>query len=166
MNGEPAYIQIHCPRCGKRARLDESFEFTMPQEEKIDTQGKVHRWGGWLVVEKYPNLVPWVTPGSGVSYQHWSRGVVKCPHCHLVAEKALEWPADAFYKWPLRGDLVLWAYNEEHARAILDYVGSKSRKPSGDYAAHLRKIPKEMLSAKARETLVKQLTASLEEENP
>lgn len=181
-------LDIRCPRCGKRSIWEEPFSLyveRMVPEHAITPQ--MHRWSGHLVVERYPSILPWVAPpGSpqGVAagpnvletggiktpadarragyHVMRQRGVVRCPHCHLVAIHYLRWPQDAYFQWIIRGNL-LWAWSGEHAHVLLAFlVGSErdgAKYPA--YAQSLRNLPKQVITAEVRPLIVKRITKTL-----
>jgi hypothetical protein len=89
--------------------------------------------------------------------------VIRCTDCHLVGLHDLEWPADAFYQWHVHG-VPLWAWSEEHARVLMDYIASGDRNPDKYpyYAGLLRKLPAAVTVAKARDDVVHHIRRSLE----
>jgi len=76
---------------------------------------------------------------------------------HEWQEHTLAWPDDAYWSWDIRG-AVLWAWDIDHARRILEYIGGINRSRPASY--DLRHIPKEFLTAKVRELAVKRISAS------
>lgn len=170
-------IEVRCPRCGARAGFDEPFEFLAAKGAQAADGAALHRWGGWLVREKHPTLFPWRPPRSGRQhlwrgarperdpggYRLRHHGVVRCPACHLVAKHRLAWPADAFFRWGVRGQ-TLWALNEEHARVLLHYVESLLRDPrryGGGYARALERLPAVFLAARSRALVAGRIRAAL-----
>lgn len=164
-------IEIKCPDCGKRARFHEPFAFLVSTEEVAGRP--FHRWGSWFVVELFPTVYQWSAPkksgsqylrgggGTGGGYARMHKGLVQCGGCHANRKHTLDWPADAYWCWDIRGSM-LWAWDMEHARRILGYIGQERRVRPNGY--DLRRIPEEFLSAKVRELVVKRITASLEAE--
>jgi hypothetical protein len=174
--GWPEQFDIRCPKCGGRAVFDEPFSFLSCKEGVPENEPRpVHRWGGWLVVEKYPSVLSWTAPrgshqslifpkakeGSGY-YVVRKKGVVKCSACHHVGVHELNWPEDAFFRWEIRGD-TLWAWSAEHARVLLEYIGSEERDATKfpAYLRQLRRLPKQFLSAKVRDLVVKNISDTL-----
>ena len=81
-----------------------------------------HRWGHWMVHEKYPSIVQWTPPRSTSDYYDMCKeAVIKYTKCHLVATHGVVWPGDAYFRWNIRSEL-LWAWSADHARAILELV--------------------------------------------
>ena len=159
---------VRCPSCGGRARWDTAFE-TVPTRRgrpiPDDDPRPVHQWGGWFLRERFPAVFPWrAPPGRSENYLvHGEFGVVRCPECHLVAPRPLCWPDDAFFQWQIRGTL-LWAWNADHARVLLDYIGSELRDPwryRGGYGRGLQKLPSRVLAARNRDVGVRRITETL-----
>jgi hypothetical protein len=161
---------IRCPQCGARAVWDEAFERVPTRAGKplpSDDPRPVHQWGGWWLRERYPSILPWRPPKARGDQVFWPGefGVVQCPSCHLVAPHPLNWPADAFFQWRIRGT-VLWAWNAKHARVLLDYIGSQLRDPwryEGGYGRYLQKLPAPVLAARNRERVTRRIAESLRE---
>ncbi|MDQ5824420.1 MAG: hypothetical protein M3441_09475 [Chloroflexota bacterium] len=163
MGDIPGPLNIRCPRCGGRAEYDLSFDlYTAAKGQPPGEERPLHRWGGWLVAERYPSIKPWDGAAEGISE---SDGVVKCSACHLVAGHTLRWPHDAFYQWQIRGN-TLWAFNLEHARVLGEFLSGKDRDVTcfPQYARNLMKIPGELLSAKVRDDVAKEINATLRHE--
>jgi len=158
---------VRCPNCGSRAVWDAAFE-TVPTRrgQPIDTDDPrpVHQWGGWFLRERYPTVVPWRPPRGrpGNYLVQGEFGVVRCPECHRIAAQPLCWPGDAFFQWSIRG-VRLWAWNAEHARVLLDYIGCELRDPGkyGRYGRDLQKLPARVLAARNRELVVRRIRESL-----
>ncbi|HVG00907.1 MAG TPA: hypothetical protein VND68_13795 [Chloroflexia bacterium] len=160
MGDIPGPFNVRCPRCGGKAEYDLPFDlYTATKGEPPGEERPLHRWGGWLVAEKYPSVKPWDDAADGISE---SDGVVKCSACHLVKEHRLRWPQDAFYQWEIRGN-TLWAFNVEHAYVLKDFLGGKERDVTRfpQYARSLIKMSGELLSAKVRDQVAKEIEATL-----
>lgn len=160
-------LDVLCPRCAGRATFREPFVFfTQPPADR-----PTHRWGGWHVAERYPQLLPWQAPkgsssqylasgpGDGRGYPLLRRGVIECAACCELFIHDLEWPEDAWWQWSIRGRM-LWAWDREHAEQILDYVRATDR-PARSTAGALGSVPAHFLTAKVREAVVKLMTRSL-----
>lgn len=201
--GWPEQIDIKCPKCGERATYEDPFEFPRakpkkrvpkpprmeigdiqppkPTKEEIEEaeataerlpEGHL-RWGEWIVVEKFPNLILWDPPtgphqelsfpeareGSG-HYAYMKHGAVQCGACGAVGVHDLDWPRDAFYQWAIGGKL-LWAMTRDHALAIREFIASERRIPSGDFAPLLKQIPRALLKPALREAILQQIDASV-----
>lgn len=160
MGDIPGPLNVRCPRCGGKAEYDLPFDlYPVARGQPPDEERSLHRWGGWLVAERYPSVKPWDGSVDGISE---SDGVVKCSICHFVGEHRLRWPQDAYYRWAIRGN-VLWAFNLEHARVLAEFLGGKERDVTRfpQYARHLMKLPGEVISAKVRDEVVKEINATL-----
>jgi hypothetical protein len=153
----PSQFNVRCPQCGRRATFNEPFQFFRGP----DAPEGAHIWESWRVIEKYPSLIGWHPPEDNL-YQMHRKGVVQCPFCHLVKVCEIEWPRDAYYRWDVRG-FILWAMDENHARALLDFIGGVERDPSRypAYTPLMKKLPRKVVSAKARDSIVKQIAATL-----
>lgn len=159
---------VRCPRCTARATWDTAFE-TVPtrrgQPIPDDDPRPVHQWGSWFLRERYPAVHPWRAPrGRTPAYMIQGEfGVVRCPECHHVAAGPLCWPRDAYFQWEIRG-VRLWAQDAEHARVLLDYVGSQLRDPwkyGGEYARSLQRLPAPVLAARNRALVVRRIAERL-----
>ena len=163
MGDIPGPLNIRCPRCGGKAEYDLPFDlYTAAKGAPPGEERTLHQWGGWLVAERYPSVKPWDDAPEGISE---SDGVVKCSACHLVAQHTLRWPHDAYYQWQIRGN-TLWAFNLEHARVLGEFLGGKERDVTRypQYARNLMKIPGDLLSARVREDVTKEVNATLRRE--
>lgn len=158
------HLEIRCPRCGGRARWDEPFSFHNPKRVPAEERGRMVPWGGWLVREKFPSVIRWrrPLPGEG-GYRYHGLGVVRCRACHAVRLHCLRWPQDALFQWSVRG-VTLYAWNQEHARVLLHYIGSTLRDPNrygSGYRKSLQRLPARVLSGHARERLAAQIAQTL-----
>jgi hypothetical protein len=93
-------------------------------------------------------------------------GRLTCRHCHATREGVVvEWPEDAFFQCDVRGQQ-LWAWSEQHARAIRDYVQSSRRDPKAypGFFAALMHLPRHFVVAKNRTATVKALDKLLASE--
>jgi hypothetical protein len=156
---------VRCRVCGGPAVLDAPFEFYSARDGLPEAEMRpAHRWDGWLVIEKHPSIARWVAPDAGQSYSRFL-GVALCSKCHAQYAYEVSWPADAYYQWEIRGH-ILWAYNREHTRVLLDFIESKERDPGRfpGYAKSLTKLPTEFITAKVREDIVKAISSTLDDE--
>ena len=81
-------------------------------------------------------------------------GALDCTSCHHhIPTHTVTWPNDAFYRCDVRGH-DLWAWSEEHARAIREFIHTKQRATKSPLLLHL---PEFFLRAKHREATVKAL---------
>ena len=156
-------LEIRCPRCGGRAVWEEPFAFVHPRDIAADERERLAPWGGRLVREKFPSVVRWMPPGKGQGWLHHHRGVARCGACHAVVLHELRWPEDAYFQWSVRG-VTLYAWHEEHARVLLDYIGSTLRDPNryGEgYRKGLQRLPAEVLDGHVRERVAAQIAETL-----
>ena len=162
-------IDIRCPDCGGLAAFEEPFLF-LPSGKQPPEGAPTRQWGNWTVVERFPSLISWAAPsgtqqflrdggpGDGGGYPLWSKGVVRCPHCHCNRVHDLDWPGDAYWQWDIRGAL-LWAWDARQAQAILDYIRASSR--PARKAPNIRYVPSEFLSRNVRDEVVSKMERSL-----
>jgi len=162
-------IDIKCPECGGLAKFEEPFEFLSPKTVGADDTRPRHKWGGWVVVERFPSQFTWKAPstqpylrGGGdngqIGYPLLTYGLVQCPNCHANTKHKLHWPHDAYWQWDIRGKL-LWAWDRDHAEAILAYVKATIRPPR--HSCYLRYISTHFLSAQVRDLVVRKMESSL-----
>ena len=160
-------LEATCPHCQGQALFIDPFEFTTV----LPTDQPARRWGGWYVVERYPQLLPWQAP-AGSSSQHLlhgsshgqgyvplTRGVVECQTCQAPFVHLLNWPQDAWWQWSVRGRL-LWAWDRDHARRIVEYVRATDRPRRGVYG-DIANLPAYFLAAKQRDTVIKLIERTL-----
>ncbi len=126
--GWPDIVDVICPQCGKKTAFA----------------------GSKQVVKKQYNQGQPVTR----LFTDKRTGYVSCLSCGLTKVKTIQWPQDAYYKINVRGN-VLWAWNEEHAKDIRDYLNSTSRvRRNFTYVASLYHIPEIFKLAKNRKKCV------------
>ncbi len=158
-----AQLEIRCPRCGGRALWEEPFAFRSAKKVPEEERARMVRWGGWLVLEKFPSVIRWTPPRRGEGYWHHGLGVVRCWTCYAVVLHCLRWPEDALFQWRVRG-VTLYAWNAEHARVLLHYIGATLRDPTlyGErYRKGLQRLPTGVMKGHARERLAGQIAATL-----
>lgn len=154
-------LEVSCPECSRHAWFWEPFEFLIePPADK-----PAHRWGGWHIVERYPQLLPWQAPrgsssqfltygpSDGHGYPVFHRGVVECAACCESFVHTLAWPEDAWWQWSIRGKM-LWAWDRKHAEQILEYVRATDRPPRST-SGPIGSLPSHFLSAKVRDCVIK-----------
>lgn len=135
-------IDIVCPKCGQHAVFQlspEGAEHEAPPQYRDDV---------WQAAEP-----------------EW--GTCQCDHCVSRFEHVLQWPHDAYWRTSVRRH-DLWAHSRAEVAALIQFIGAKDRDLSNypEYAYFLRHFPKPLLSAKARDEVVKHLTKLLEEKTP
>lgn len=163
-------IDIKCPNCSGLAKFEEPFEFLSSNNAEPNETRPYHKWGGWVVVERFPSQFNWKAPSTSNQYLRGggenghggypvlTNGLVQCPNCYANEKHKLQWPHDAYWHWDIRGEL-LWAWDRDHAKAILAYVKRTVRPSRHSYA--LRYIPSHFLSAKVRDLVVRKMKQSL-----
>lgn len=168
-------LEVRCPACGGRATFDEAFEFVSSARTDKFEPLVGHRWGSWIVRERYPSLIRWTAPpgpsqflqsggdtGETGGYRLRHTGVVRCRACHWTGLHQLDWRRDAYFQWKIRRDL-LWAWHAEHARVLLHYIESTLRNPAryGMYGKPLRELPAAAIAAANRSTVARKIRESL-----
>jgi len=165
-------VDIKCPNCRKRACFEEPFAFVSSKHPAQEPIRRFHKWGGWLVFERFPSQFPWVAPEKGAKfpgrdsdpgqdgYAVLAYGLVQCRHCHINVRHRLQWPEEAYWQWDIRGHL-LWACDRSHAEAILAFIEATHR-PSRR-SEQLRHLPAYFLSAKVRNEVIGEMKKRLEE---
>ncbi len=168
MKYEP--IDIKCPDCEQLAKFEEPFEFLSKNGIRPDDTKPTHQWGGWIVLERFPSQINWKAPSGSSQYLRrggdtykggyplLTNGLVQCSHCHSNRKHNLNWPADAYWQWEVRGQL-LWAWDLNHAQIILKFVKETTR-PSRR-SPSLKYIPSHFLSAKVRDLVVQKIERSV-----
>lgn len=162
------HLEIRCPRCGARARWEEPFVIGGTRDE-VDAGhpgAETIAWGSLRIHEKFPSLLRWRDTRTGRGWRHYAIGVVRCPRCHLAARHRLRWPDDAFFRWNVRGT-PLWAWHAEHARVLHDYLAARARDPFRypyPYPKSLQRLPRDVLAARSRERVARQIAGTLAEE--
>lgn len=163
-------IDIVCPDCGGLAKFEEPFDFLSKSEVSTHERRPLHRWGGWVVLERFPSQVNWKAPSGSSQYLRnggdngkggyplLTNGLVQCQSCHSNRKHKLDWPNDAFWQWQIRGEL-LWAWDKDHAKTILSFV-RKTDRPSR-YHYRLKYLPSHFLSSKVRNLVVQKMEQSL-----
>lgn len=154
-NPYPDILTIKCPSCSGPAEF--RFPFSLLHMRDITSlrfklwpTSEITRWGGWYVVQHDPELFRWKPPRYYENCRS-TQGIRWCNHCVGRAKHTLVWPSDAFFAFELR-EGVLWAWTEEHAKVLADYIGSKDRKPENyaGYYLFLHHIPSVYLDHRAR----------------
>ncbi|MES0826786.1 hypothetical protein [Ruegeria sp. SCP11] len=89
-------------------------------------------------------------------------GTVVCRSCLLRRKHDLIWPDDAYFQIE-HNQHTLWAYDRETVSALIDYIGSRDRRKTGNWGAFLRHVPSRFLQARARQPVLKKLDSLLRE---
>jgi hypothetical protein len=160
----PSEVDIVCPRCSSAATLDlEVFLYEPWEGLPPDVSGEphLHLWNNVVVTERYPAVVPWVAP-KAPAYPPRGTGAARCPSCGLIAKHDLDWPADALWRWDVRGS-TLWAWSRGHAKAIREYVAQTHRDAAafGEWQWALEHLPTEFLRASVREDVLRKIDRDL-----
>lgn len=154
-------VAIECPSCQREALFDGMpYEFVPERNWKKSGRSEVNfKFSGWHVVERYPSLVRW-SPKKAINdtKQTKKHGVAKCSNCGYISESYLAWPENAYYKWDIRGTL-LWAYNRQHAMALLKHIETGHRDRGKGYKFY--KLPRVVISRKNRALVIKQIKRRL-----
>jgi hypothetical protein len=145
------------------ALFDKSpFQFVSEKQANSYNPPLIHRKDGYYIVERYPNVYPWIAK----DHQHYhndlnrGKGVLKCTSCGCIHVHKLDWPSDAYYQWDIRGTL-LWAVNREHAEYLLSYIHQKVRTGKHHYKSY--KLPSTITNAKNRDLVVKKIRTTIGE---
>ena len=185
----PHQLDIKCPACQEKAQ----FEFAEVQKiflkEDIDffKSSKVfeyrkfqdscgHYWHGALYyagLHGDPDIALGVLP-QGYTPSDWKHstylyrshnleiGSVRCYCCGLRAKHKLQWPEDAYFSVSYKNQL-LWAFNQESAQELHDYLLSFQREHlKYKWAAFLLHVPTVFKTRKASWTISKQLLRLVE----
>ena len=84
-----------------------------------------------------------------------------CLSCGAQKKQMINWPQTAFWKFQIKNEY-LWAWSEDHAKEILNYIRSEKRNPFGSgYASSLLHIPTVFKLAKNRKAAVKAIQEKL-----
>ena len=180
----PHTLDVRCPSCGTKAFFEFAEAVRIREKKDVpffqdndqfdyllckDSCG--HRWHAAI----YYAGLHGRTVGSigelpdGYSRSDWehskylyrsagsARGSVSCGSCHLRRKHELRWPEDAYFQIDYKSD-VLWAFNDESASELRDFIASTDRKRDGyRWESFLMKIPTKFLRHGARDTIVKRL---------
>ena len=164
-----APIDIKCPHCGQLASFLEPFVFASEPPSQPDVRW--HRWGSWIVIEKYPNEFVWKPPSGSSQYLRGggntghggypvlTNGLVHCSNCFAHKKLELRVPQDLWWQWAILGD-VLYAFDREHALQILEYIKSAKR-PARPQSSALGKLPTKFLTADVRDRITAKIQKSL-----
>lgn len=92
-------------------------------------------------------------------------GKLDCRACFFHDDDVtIEWPASAYFRCEVKGEM-LWAWSEEHAYALKDFISSTDRDPKNHpgFGSSLYHVPKHFLLAKQRAAAIKAIDRMLEE---
>jgi hypothetical protein len=187
----PHIVDVRCHNCGSRA-LFEFAELVKISERKdvpFFQQGDQfeyllckdscgHRWHGAAFFAglhgRTVNSIRELPDGYQSSDWQHSRylyrssgldiGSINCPTCHFRSKHTLKWPADAYYQVEYKGK-VLWAFHEESARELLQFIVSPDRdRKKYKWCSFLMKVPTFFLKKGARLEVMKKLRRLLDED--
>ncbi len=138
----PKEFSVICPNC------------------KSECRGKDKPHTGKLYGDKGPKVITSVTYGSANALFVCS---LSCLECGFQNDKLIYWPEDAYWKFNVKGE-VLWAWSEEHAKEIFNFLKSKERKPfKFKFTAALLHIPTHFKLSKNRDGALKAIEKKLNE---
>ena len=133
----PKTFSIECPSCGNEAR-----------GKDVPSSRKLH---GHTFVSNHSK-----GEAKGSFVCEYS-----CLSCGIQKKQLINWPEKAFWKFKVRNEY-LWAWSEDHTRAILHYIKSEKRNPFGSgYASSLVHIPTIFKLAKNRALVVRAMERKL-----
>ncbi len=190
LNLMPHVVTVRCPNCARAARFE--FAEIVKIERKQDIAFFRHsdqfdyrvfngsQGQNWHAAIYYPGLNG-ITLGAieglpkGYAPEDWAHdsvwspsmvgqdiGSIVCHHCDLRKKTELSWPEDAYFQIAYKGK-VLWAFNEDSAISLLDFIESEDRQRNKHkYQLFLRHIPSHFLHKHARGPVVKKLAKALE----
>ena len=183
-NPMPHVLDVRCPKCQQPALFEFSevvtihrrdhipyFEESSLFEYRMFDGGACGRWHGAIYYSllhgppetTISSLPPGYSPSDWKHSRYLCRrhgtgdGAVACNGCGLRSRHYLEWPNEALFQIDYRGQ-VLWAFHEESAQELRNYIASDDRNREGyRWELFLRHVPTTFLTAKARDAVVKRL---------
>ncbi len=88
-------------------------------------------------------------------------GAISCSHCKTRKPYTLQWPNDAFYSFPIKGE-ILWAFNRESVVELRNYIAASERKVDKyKWAGFLIHIPTRFKKKNVRDSIVTQINRML-----
>lgn len=188
-NPMPHILDVRCPNCFNKAYFEFSemvrirekkdvpfFQQSDQFEHRVMKDGCGHKWHAAIF---HAGLHGRITGSirelpSGYFPEDWSHSVylrgntgsdlgsVHCGFCHFRAEHKLQWPKDAYYQIDYK-DEILWAFHEESARELRDFISATHRDRSVfKWRNFLMHVPAIFLRHLARKTVVRRLNDILE----
>lgn len=191
-NPMPNELAVACPACGHEAlfvfmecaRIKLSADVEYFKRSKLFEYRKTMYDGVGMNLACYyhkldQNALPEIDDlPEGYSMANWEQtyryrdmfnfksGSVVCSSCGVRRKHELSWPGEAYFAIDYKGH-ALWAYNRSHAVELLDYIRSKDRDRSKyKHQSFLLHLPAHFQSHKARDHIVKHLTAKLQSVKP
>ena len=183
-NPMPHKVDIRCPSCDEYAVFEFAeivkislkkdvpfFEESVLFEYQMFKDSCGHKWHGAIY---YANLHGGSTEAirnlpEGYKPENWNHskylyrnhgsdlGAVSCSKCHMRKPYTLQWPSDAYFSLPIKGE-VLWAFNRESAVDLRDYIASSERKTKDHkWSSFLLHIPTTFKKQNVRGSVVKQI---------
>ncbi|WP_417491152.1 hypothetical protein [Maricaulis sp.] len=130
-------LALACPQCGAEARFESLYgDLPLPVMLADGKTGTRLSWAGRL----------------------------SCLVCGLNRTHEVAWPREAFYQLGYRGE-TLWAFDRAMMIEVLAYLDAgvdRDRvRQASIHAARLMRLPKVLLSAKAREAVTAKIEALL-----
>ena len=100
--------------------------------------------------------------GAQIDQLRAFEGDISCLNCGLKKRKIIHWPTEAFWTFSIKGKL-LWAWNLEHTKVLLDFLESNERNQKGypGYFSSLLHLPRHFKLSKNREAAIKAIKQRL-----
>lgn len=188
-NPLPPTLDVKCLRCGKRAYFEFAEVVTIREKKDVqffkdsDQFDYLFSQGGggnrWHAAFFYPGLhgrsvaaireLPdgyepsnWAHSKYLYRSSNFGMGSVDCSHCGLRQKHQLKWPEDAYYQIEYKGE-ILWAFHQESAAELKEFIASKDRDRSKyRWATFLLHVPTIFLKENARDSIVRKLAKLLQ----
>jgi len=188
-NGMPHILDVRCPHCGKKAYFEFSeivrirekkdvpfFQKSDQFEYRLMKDRCGHKWHAAIfhaglhgrTVGSIRELPPdymaedWAHSEYLRANNGLDLGSIHCGFCHFRAVHTLKWPKDAYYQIDYKNE-TLWAFHEESARALRDFILAAHRDRSAfKWQNFLMHVPTVFLRHLARETVVRRLNGLLD----
>ncbi|HAQ35304.1 MAG: hypothetical protein CMF74_11480 [Maricaulis sp.] len=130
-------LALTCPSCAAEARFESRYG-----DHRLPVQ---------------------VDDGQGGARPSWA-GRISCAGCGLDRDHDVDWPEEAFYRIAYRR-AELWAWDRSMMEAIRNFIAAgadrdKVRRAS-PYALELMRLPKDVLSGRARPKVLAKIDACL-----
>ena len=173
----PPLIHVSCPSCSGRAEFWQAVPILFRTNSQYREAALLSCFlcHSWNTARGFGSAEGWYFPElDSLSGDEWSPetrrhfglnklGTLRCTTCCLKHKRRLCWPEDAYYQCEVRGDR-LWAWSEEHAQMLRDFIQCKRRlKPAQEIENQpfLKVIPTKFLVAKNRKSVLQQLNRLL-----
>jgi hypothetical protein len=183
-NPMPHKVDIRCPSCDEYAVFEFAEIVRISLKKDVPFFGKSvffeyqmfkdscgHKWHGAIYHANFHggSTEPIRNLPEGYKPENWNHsrylyrshgsdlGAVSCSKCHMRKPYNLQWPSDAYFSLPIKGD-VLWAFNRESAIDLRDYIASSERKTKDHkWSSFLLHIPTTFKKQNVRGSVVKQI---------